>query len=109
MVPSADRSRRPVAVRYFHKCVELALLGVATGTTTIAAQGAWNSGAGSTVRERVLIVESYLRERLSLAERRHFVAQMKEIAHRAKQEALLVVVDQRAFLVPGIASSESAL
>ena len=101
MVPSVDRSLRALASLRFQRQIEKTLLSVATGTTTYRAVGAWRNGGLPPVHERVLIVESYLPARVTTRDRWRIVECLRAVARAAKQDALLVAVDGRPFLLVG--------
>ncbi len=102
MVPSVDHSLRALASIRFQRQIEKVLLAVATGTTTYRAVGAWRNGGPQPVRERVLIVESYLPARVTKRDRWQIVECLCAVARAAKQDALLVAVDGRPFLLAGL-------
>lgn len=105
-LPSADRSRRALAVHRFHRRVERTLLAIASGATTYRGFGAWRNGGTRPVRERVLIVESFLPARLTASDRRQIIQCLCEVARDARQEALLVAVDGRPFFLrPGLGAN----
>lgn len=100
-LPSVDRSHRALGVQRFLRRVERTFLAVATGTTTYRGLGTWRNGGTHPVRERVLIVESFLPNRLTTADRRQIVECLCAVARDARQDALLVAVDGRPFLLSG--------
>ncbi len=100
-VPSVDWSRRSLSVERLRKEIEATLLAVATGTTTFKGLGTWKNGGARPVRERILVVESYMPSRLRPVQSRWIVRSLSMIARRARQDALFVAVNGRPFLLPG--------
>jgi len=105
VVPSADRSRRPVPSQRFRRLIEEIFLEVATGTITLQGEGTWMNRGAQPVRERILLVESFLPARMSSVGSRRIARRLSEIAQLADQEALFVAVNGRPFLLPGIAGN----
>ena len=100
-VPSVDRSHRPLSSERVRREVEASLLEVASGTTTLEGLGTWKNGSAHPVRERILIVESYMPARLAPIQCRRIAASLSAVARRAHQDALFVAVNGRPFLLPG--------
>lgn len=100
-VPSRDRSHRLLSSARILREVEAALLAVASGTTTFSGLGTWRNGGTRAVRERILIVESYMPANLGWRESRSVAAGLSSIARRSRQDALFVVVNGRPILLPG--------
>jgi hypothetical protein len=50
--------------------IEATLLEVATGTTTFKGFGTWKNGGARPVRERILVVESYMPPKIRRAQSR---------------------------------------
>ena len=100
-VPSVDRSHRSLSLERVRKEIEASLLEVATGTTTFEGLGTWKNGGARPVRERILIVESYMPARLGRVQSRRVASALSLIARRARQDALFVAVNGRPFLLPG--------
>jgi hypothetical protein len=101
VVPSVNRSHRPLPSQRFRKRIEETLLEVTTGTTTYEGVGAWKNGGARAVRERILIVESYMPARLSTEARRRVANCLAAVACDANQDALFVAIDGRPFLLQG--------
>jgi len=108
-VPSVDRSHRSVSSERVRKEIEEALLEVASGTTTFRGLGTWKNGGARPVRERILVVESYMPAKLGRVKSRRIAKVLSMIAWRARQDALFVVVNGRPFLLPGSYSSSCAV
>jgi len=100
-VPSVDRSHRSVSSVRVRREIEATLLAVATGTTTFTGLGTWKNGGTRPIREKILIVESYMPATLDRQKSRRVADKLSLIARRARQEALFVVVNGRPFLLPG--------
>jgi len=100
-VPSSDRSHRSVSSVRVRREIEATLLAVATGTTTFTGLGTWKNGGTRPVREKILIVESYMPATLDRQKSRRVADELSLIARRARQEALFVVVNGRPFFLPG--------
>jgi hypothetical protein len=100
-VPSTDSSRRPLSLERLRREIEATLLEVATGTTTFRGFGTWRNGGPRPVRERILVVESYMPSRLRPVQSRWIAGALSMIAQRARQDALFVAVNGRPFLLPG--------
>lgn len=100
-VPSRDRSHRSLPSERILREVERALLAVASGTTTFRGHGTWLNGGARPVRERILVVESYLPSTYDSRKSRSIAQRLLEIARWANQDALFVVVDGRPILLPG--------
>jgi hypothetical protein len=100
-VPSVDRSHRSVSSVRVRREIEATLLAVATGTTTFTGLGTWKNGGTRPIREKILIVESYMPATLDRQKSRRVADELSLIARRARQEALFVVVNGRPFLLPG--------
>lgn len=101
IVPSMDRSRRPLPHSQFTHLVEETLLEAATGTTTVQGRGTWRNGSTKSVRERVAVVEAQLLAELSLPVRRRLARRLTELASIARQDALLVFAGEEGILIPG--------
>ena len=100
-VPSVDRSHRSVSSVRVRREIEATLLAVATGTTTFTGLGTWKNGGTRPIREKILIVESYMPATLDRQKSRRVADELSLIARRARQEVLFVVVNGRPFLLPG--------
>jgi len=100
-VPSVDRSHRPLSLSRVRAEIEAILLKVAAGTTSFSGLGTWRNGCARPVRERVLVVESYLPARVDRLQSRGIARALSMVARRARQDALFVVVNGRPFLLPG--------
>ncbi len=94
-VPSADRFGRPLDHSRIIEAAERLLLSMATGITSIPADGAWMNGHPTPLRERVRILEAYVPRPIRPDSRRRLLAGLREIAGWANQEALLVVIAGR--------------
>jgi hypothetical protein len=101
MVPSVDRSNRVLTRHRFRQRVEESFLAVASGITSYPGVGVWRNGGTRSLRERVLIVESYMPRRLSGSARIRLAQGLESVARDANQDALLVAVDGRLFLISG--------
>lgn len=101
MVPSVDHRDRVLACRQFRQRIEESLLAVASGITSYQGVGVWRNGGTRPLRERVLIVESYMPPRLSKRARGRLAECLAKVARDANQDALLVAVDGRPFLISG--------
>jgi len=100
-VPSRDRSRRSISSARIRRDIEATLLAVASGTTTFNGLGTWRNGGPHPVRERILVVESYMPASLGQRDSRRVAAGLSLIARRASQDSLFVVVNGRPILLPG--------
>ncbi len=100
-VPSRDRSHRSVSSERILREIEETLLAVASGTTTFRGQGTWLNGGSQPIRERILVVESYMPAALDRRKSRRVAEKLLQIAHRARQDALFVVANGRPILLPG--------
>lgn len=100
-VPSRDRSHRLISSARIRREIEATLLSVCTGTTTLKGLGTWRDGGPRPVRERILIVESYMPANLGKRASRSIATGLSRIALRARQDALFVVVNGRPILLPG--------
>lgn len=100
-VPSRDRSRRSLSSARIRQEIEVTLLAVASGTTTFNGLGTWMNGGPRPVREKILVVESYMPANLDRRESRRVATELSLIARRARQDALFVVVNGRPILLPG--------
>lgn len=100
-VPSRDRSHRLLSSARIQREIEATLLAVASGTTTFNGLGTWRNGGPRPVRERILVVESYMPAIMGRRESRSVAAALALIARRTRQDALFVVVNGRPILLPG--------
>ena len=100
-VPSVDRFHRALSSQRVRREVEATLLEVATGTTTFSGLGTWKNGGALPVREKVLVVESYMPAKLGRGQSRGIARALSMIARRARQDALFVAVNGRPFLLLG--------
>ncbi len=100
-VPSRDRSHRLLSSARIRREIEATLLAVASGTTTFNGLGTWLNGGPRPVREKILVVESYMPADLGRRDSRRVAVELSEIARRARQDALFVVVNGRPILLPG--------
>ena len=104
-VPSVDSSSRSLSSERLRREVERTLLEVATGTSTFRGFGTWKNGGARPVRERILVVESYMPSKLRRVQSRWIATALAMIARRARQDALFVAVNGHPFLLPGKLSS----
>lgn len=98
MVPSVDRSHRSLSSERVRREIVASLLEVATGTTTFKGLSAWKNGGTRPVRERFLVVESYMQPILAREQSCGIASALSLIA---KQDALFVAVNGHPFLQPG--------
>lgn len=100
IVPSHDRFGRSLtSLQSLRRFVEEGLAKLAGGVTSLSGEGIYHNGHPQSIRERVIVVESYLPARITPGQRRAFRSLIEDLAARAEQEALAVVVDGRLFLV----------
>jgi len=100
-VPSTDSSSRSLSSERLRRDIEKTLLEVATGTTTFRGFGTWKNGGAHPVREKILVVESYMPSKLRPVQSRWIASALSMIARRARQDALFVAVNGHPFLLPG--------
>lgn len=104
-VPSRDKAQRALPSRHAKNMVYGMILEVSAGATTLQGEGVWRRGDSPPVREPVLIVFTHLPDRIDQAARRRFVRKLQEFIRWARQDALLVVVNNRPFYLDGGESS----
>lgn len=108
-VPSVDNGLRRIPARQAVQMVFDIFLELCSGATALKGEGVWRNGDAPPVREAVSIVFGHLPDRLSDTARRRFVLRLKAFAEWARQDAVLVVVNNRAFLVKGVDAKEGRL
>lgn len=98
-VPSVDRARRCIDEGLAVQQVLEAFLEISRGATAIRGEGVWLHDDGHIVREPIAIVFSHLPSRVSRDVKRRFVLRLVRFAEWAGQDALFIVVNNRAFLI----------
>ena len=108
-VPSLDVDTNPIPERQARGMVEDIFLEACGGATALKGEGVWRNGDAPAVREVVSIVFGHLPDHFSDTARQRFVFRLAAFAVWARQQALLVVVDNKAFFIPGINATGGAL
>lgn len=101
-VPSVDGTHRPLSSRRAKAMVFAMILEISPGATALSGEGIWRNGAARPVREPVSIVFTHLPNRVGPGARRRFLQKLRAFIRWAKQDAVLVVVNNRPFFVKGV-------
>jgi len=101
-VPSRDRRGRPLPRRtrlQTQGVIEAAMLDACGGATTLRGVGLWRNESGEVVRERIVVVISYLPDLVSPAQVEAVRRCILHMFTAANQESIFAVVNERPFLV----------
>ncbi len=109
-VPSRDRRGFPLtSPAELGRIVEVGLSDISVGATSLRGEGIYQNGGSEAVREPVIVVEAYMPSGITGAHRRAFLELLDDVARRADQEALAVVVGERLILVKAEARDEVSI